>query len=306
MGYLEFVITLFAINAVLALSLNLLVGYSGVLSLSHAAFLGLGAYGAALLVLRQDMPWLLAAVISIAGTSAIAFVFGVITLRLRDVYYVVGSFALQSIVFNVFLNWQELTGGALGLPGIPKPSFFGRQIEDGTSFMLFALAFLGSVLLICRRLVNSPYGRVLRAIREDETAATVLGKNVARAKTTTFVIACALAAAAGCILAPLLTFIDPGSFDIDEAIFYLALVIIGGSGNIWGSVLGAAVLTGVPELLTYKDVGGTHAPQINIILYGVVLVLFIRLRPMGLLPEGWRWDWVRFRRPGASAEGAAR
>src|SRR5687768_4965205 len=131
MGYLQFVITLFAINAVLAVSLNLLVGYSGVLSLAHAAFLGLGPYGAALLMLRQDMPWLLAAAISIVGTSVIAFIFGVVTLRLRDVYYIVGSFALQAIVFNVFLNWQELTGGALGLPGIPKPSVLGRQIEDG-------------------------------------------------------------------------------------------------------------------------------------------------------------------------------
>jgi branched-chain amino acid transport system permease protein len=294
-GYLEFVVTLFGINAALALSLNLLVGYSGVLSLAHAAFLGLGAYGAALLVLREGMPWLLASLVSILGVSVIAFVFGVITLRLRDVFYVVGSFALQAIVFNVFLNWQGLTGGALGLPGIPKPSVGPLEIRDGTAFMLLSLGFALVVFVVCRRLVNSPYGRVLRAIREDETAATVLGKNVARVKTITFVIACALAAAAGCLLAPLLTFIDPGAFDIDKAVFLLAVVIVGGTGNIWGSVLGAAVLTGLPELLTYKDIGGTHAPQINIILYGAILILFIRLWPMGLLAEGFRWRRLRLR-----------
>lgn len=303
MGYAQFVVTLFAINAALAVSLNLLVGYSGVLSLSHAAFLGMGAYGVALLTVRTDWPWAVAALTAVFGASLLAFLFGVITLRLHDVYYVVGSFALQAIVFNVFLNWQSLTGGALGLPGIPKPDV-GVRITDGVPFMLFALGFALAVVVISWRLVSSPYGRVLRAIREDETAALVLGKNVARLKTITFVISCALAAAAGCLLAPLLTFIDPGSFDIDEAVFLLSLVIIGGSGNIWGSVVGAAVLTAIPELLTFKNIGGMHSPQIRIILYGLILVLFIRLRPMGLIPEGWHWTGARLRRRMPAAEAA--
>lgn len=285
MDYLLFIGALFALYAAMAVSLNLVVGYAGLLSLTHAAFVGIGAYAVAIVTTRTEFSWPVALLAAIAASAALALFLGVLTLPVTDVYYVVASFALQVIIFNVLLNWKSLTGGALGLPGIPEPSVGGVAVSGGSAYLLFALVVSVLVILVVWRLVRSPYGGVLRAIREDETAALVLGKRVARVKVMTFVISSVLAAVCGAALGPLLGFINPTSFNVDETVFLLAMVIIGGTANLYGSIVGAAVLIGVPELLSFLEVGGDSAAQVRQIFYGLVLIVFIRWLPMGIVPE---------------------
>lgn len=285
MGYTLFILTVFFIYTGLAASLNLLVGYTGLLSLTHAAFAGIGAYGASILMLEVGMGWLPATALAVLVAGVAALVLGIVTLPVRDVYYIVASFALQVIIYNVLLNWRSLTGGALGLAGIPKPALGTFPITGNVDYLIFTAIISIAIVLFVRRIGRSSYGLMLKSIREDEVMATVLGKKVARAKIVIFVVCSCLAALSGAVLAPLLTFIHPSSFSVHETIFLLAMVIIGGSGNVWGSVIGAAVLVGVPELLTFQDIGGTHAPQIRQILYGAALIGFMRWRPEGLLPE---------------------
>jgi branched-chain amino acid transport system permease protein len=295
-GYYQYVGALFGIYATLAVSLNLLVGFSGLFTLVHAGFAGIGGYVASILLLRTDVSWLAATGLALLVAAVVSSIFGIITLRLGDVYYVVGTFALQVILYNVFLNWADLTGGSLGLPGIPRPQIGSVEIGDGRDYLIFSLASLVVTFSIVWRLVHSPYGRVLRAIREDEMLARVLGKNVAAVKVLTFVIAAVLAAWSGVMLASLLTFIDPSVYDLDFTVFLLAIVILGGTGNLWGSVVGAVVLTLLPEILTHWEIGGIHAPQLRILLYGAVLMIVIRLRPLGLIPEYGGWPSLTFLR----------
>lgn len=285
MGYVIFILTVFFLYAALAASLNLLVGYTGLLSLTHAAFAGIGAYGASILMMEAGMGWLPATAIAVVIAGITALVLGIITLPVRDIYYIVASFALQVIIFNILLNWRPLTGGALGLSGIPKPAIGTFPIRSGIEYLVFATIISMAIIWAVRRIGRSSYGRMLKSIREDELVATVLGKRVAKTKIVIFVTCSCLAATSGAVLGPLLTFLHPSSFSIQETVFLLAMVIIGGSGNVWGSVVGAALLVGVPELLTFQDIGGTHAPQIRQILYGATLVLFMRWRPEGILPE---------------------
>jgi branched-chain amino acid transport system permease protein len=138
---------------------------------------------------------------------------------------------------------------------------------------------------VARRVGESPYGKVLRAIREDEAAAASIGKNVSRYKISIFTVSAMLASVGGALYAGLITYIDPFTFTIHESIFILALVIIGGSGNVYGSVIGAAVLISIPEMLRFFDVPTTVASPIREILYGALMIIFLRLRPKGLLPE---------------------
>jgi branched-chain amino acid transport system permease protein len=289
MDYTLFILAVFALYAAMAVSLNLVVGYAGMLSLTHAAFVGVGAYGVAILTTRTDTPWVVALVLAVVIAAALALALGVVTLPVTDIYYVVASFALQVILFNVLLNWKSLTGGALGLPAIPKPTVAGQQITNGLPYLIFAVVLASIVIGLVWRLVSSPYGRVLKAIREDETAAMVLGKRVARVKVVTFAISSAMAGACGAALAPLLGFINPGSFAVDQTVYLLALVIIGGTGNVLGSIVGAAVLVGLPELLSFMNVGGNDAPQVRQIIYGLVLVACIRWLPLGIVPEHATW-----------------
>lgn len=301
MEYLIFILTVFFLYAALAASLNLLVGYTGLLSLTHAAFAGIGAYGASILMMETGMGWLPATGIAVLIAGLTALVLAIITLPVREVYYIVASFALQVIIYNIFLNWRSLTGGALGLSGIPKPAIGAFPIRSGVQYLVFAAIISTAIVWFVRRIGESSYGRMLKTIREDEVVATVLGKRVARTKVVVFITCSCLAAVCGAVLGPLLTFVHPSTFSIHETVFLLAIVIIGGSGNVWGSVIGAAVLVGVPELLTFQDIGGTNAPQLRQILYGATLVIFMRWRPEGVLPER-SHRWLIARKPVAKKE----
>jgi len=285
MAYLLHILVLIGIYIILAVSLDLLAGQTGLLSIAHAAFYGVGAYCAALMALDVGSPVLLNLACAVVLGGAVGALVGAPALRIRGDYFVIATFAFQVITFSVMNNWVALTRGPMGLPGIPPPSFFGWQIDARWEFFLLVWGCAGAVLWASRRIVNSPFGRVLRAIREDEVFAAAAGKNVANCKVLVFALAAGMAAGAGGLYAHYMTFIDPTSFTVAESIFILSIVIIGGAGSLWGPVIGAVVLVTLPELLRFVGMPSSIAANVRQILYGGALVAFMMWRPQGLMGE---------------------
>jgi len=283
--YVLYVLSLVAVYGILAVSLNLVLGYTGILSVAHAAFMGIGAYATALLLTGWGFNFFVTLPVGLAVAGVVGAALAASTLRLRGDYYIIGSFGFQVIIYNVFLNWIDLTKGPFGIRNIPKPAAFGVAFGDPARYAALTLVFLAAVVWVARRVGESPYGKVLRAIREDEAGAASIGKNVRRYKISIFVVSSMLASLGGALYAGLISYVDPFAFTVHESIFLQALVIVGGAGNVYGSVVGAAVLITIPEMLRFFDVPTTVASPIREILYGALMILFLRFRPKGLLPE---------------------
>jgi branched-chain amino acid transport system permease protein len=285
MAYFLHILILINIYIIIAISLNLIAGYTGILSIAHAAFYGVGAYVAALLAVNYGTPFLLNLVAAMIVAGAVAAVVAFPSLRIHDDYLVIATFGFQMILFSIFNNWVSLTRGPLGIPGIPQPKIFGIAITSHVGFLILTGLLALAVYLFARRLVNSPFGRVLKAIREDEVFAQALGKNVIRYKILIFVIGGALAAIAGTLYAHYVTFIDPTSFTILESIFMISIVIVGGAGSLTGSIVGAAVLIVIPEMLRFLGMPNAIAANMRQIIYGALLVVMMMFRPKGLVGE---------------------
>jgi branched-chain amino acid transport system permease protein len=291
MEYLLHIAILVGIYIVLAVSLDLIAGYTGMLSIAHAAFYGIGAYCAALLALRVEIPIFeslgLSFLFGLACAVILCGIVGAIVgwpgLRIRDDYFVIATFAFQVITFSVMNNWVSFTRGPMGLPGIPQPIIFGWKVTGHWEFLLLVAIFCAIVIWTSRRIVNSPYGRVLKAIREDEVFAQAAGKNVAAYKVMIFMVGASMAAIAGVMYAHYISFIDPTSFTVMESIFIISIVIIGGAGSLWGPVVGAIVLVSLPELLRFTGLPSSIAANMRQILYGGLLVAFMMWRPQGFL-----------------------
>jgi len=283
MEYLLHILILIGIYIILSISLNLIAGYTGLLSIGHAAFFGVGAYVAALMALNLHSPFLINTVCAVILSGLLGALVGIPSLRIRDDYFVIATFAFQVITFSVLNNWVSFTGGPMGLPGIPQPTIFGLQISSQVGFLILVGLFCALALWVTHRIVRSPFGRVLKAIREDEVFAQAAGKNVAGYKVLVFVVGAGMAAVAGVMYAHYISFIDPTSFTVMESIFIISIVIIGGAGSMWGPVVGAVVLVLLPELLRFIGLPSSTAANIRQILYGGLLVAFMMWRPRGFL-----------------------
>ena len=285
MNYIFHILVMINIYLILSLSLNILVGYSGLLSLCHAAFYGLGAYISAILMTKLGIDFFFALPIAIIGTIILSFIVSMPSVRLKGDYFVLTTLAFQIITFYVLYNWISLTQGPYGIRGIPPPQIFGYPIAGPSSYFIFSLI----IALLCFGFVTivlkAPFGQVLKAIREDEIFAQALGKNVTKYKIQAFAIASGLAAIAGVLFAHYVTYIDPTSFTFDEAIFLLSIVIIGGTGNIKGPLVGTFLLLIIPEILRFLGIPDTIAPNIRQMIYGTLLILFMYFRPQGVAGE---------------------
>ncbi|NCQ17598.1 MAG: branched-chain amino acid ABC transporter permease [Ignavibacteria bacterium] len=285
MEYLLHILILIGIYTILSVSLNLLVGYTGILSIAHAAFYGVGAYVAALMALKLQTPFLLNLFLAVIASGLFGAVVGIPSLRLRDDYFVIATFAFQIITFSILNNLVDFTGGPLGLPGISQPNIFGFEITTHVEFLVLVIILAGVTFWISNKIVKSPFGRLLKAIREDEIFVKAAGRNVSDAKVKVFVISASLASIAGVVYATYITYIDPTSFTIMESIFIISIVIIGGSANLKGSIVGSIVLVALPELLRFIGLPNSIAANIRQILYGALLVIFMLWRPQGFLGE---------------------
>ncbi len=284
MSYYIGLATVFAIYAILGVSLNLVVGYTGLLSVTHAAFFGIGGYAAAILLTRSQISFFAAVPIAMAVTAGAALAIGFVLSRFKDDYYALGSLGFNVIIVTALTNWESLTQGAAGIPSIPAPSAFGYQFGD-VGMLALSLAFLVVVFAVSRFLVGLPFGRVLKAIREDEEAIEVFGYRVLSFKLTIFVVSAAMAAMAGTLIASYVTYIDPTSFGLLESILILVIVIVGGLANLWGSLIGALILVLLPEALRFVGMPPELASQMREFIYGFALVALMLFRPQGLLGE---------------------
>jgi len=281
MSYLWHILVMINIYAVLAVSLDLAVGYTGLLSLCHAAFYGIGAYASTLLMMKAGLGFVPALLLAIPVTVILSYVIGLPSLRLRGDYFVLATLGFQVIVFSILYNWVWLTRGPYGIPGIPIPSIFGFQIDSVFRYFLFSGIIAIACLWLLRRLTNSPFGRLLQAVRDDEIAAAALGKNVPRVKMLAFAIGAAFAAVPGALFAGYMRYIDPTSFTLMEAIFILSIVVIGGAGSFYGAIAGAAFMVILPEALRFLQIPDAVAANLRQIIYGLLLIVFMRFRPKG-------------------------
>lgn len=283
MEYLLHILVITGIYIILTLSLNLVVGYTGLASLGHIAFSCAGAYTSTLLVLNYGIsPWL-GLLIGACVAGILGVIVGFPSLRLKGDYLALATFGLGVIVYSVAKNWVSLTRGPMGLPGIPGFTIFGFAISETWSYLILVVLFVLLTFFVIRRVVNSPFGRVLQGIREDETATLAMGKNVYKYKIIVFVIGAFFAAIAGSLYAHYITFIDPSSFTVMESITILLMVVFGGMGSLAGSFVGASILIIFPELLRFVGMPSSVAAPLRQMIYGILLIILMLKRPQGIL-----------------------
>jgi branched-chain amino acid transport system permease protein len=286
-----------ALNVMLAIGLDFVLGYAGQLNLGQSAFFGIGAYASTLLIMRLGVPfWLaFAAAVALAGLAGAAL--SVFATRLRGHYLAIASLGFAVITYQILVNWISLTQGPLGIYAVPRPPTLalpGLTIDFHDQRDLFylvaAFAFLSYLLL--DQLIRSPIGETLTAIREDEVSAASLGIDCAAWKVFAFGVGSAVAGAAGCFYAGFVGTLVPDAFFITESFTILAMVVVGGMGTLIGPVAGAILLTILPELL--RDVG-----DLRLVVYGLSLTLVVLFMPGGIV-QAVRLTTARLRRPEAA------
>lgn len=292
MEYALHLLIYIGIYLIVALSLNLVVGYCGLLTLAHAGFYAIGAYAYAIVSLKLGWEFLPAACVGALIAGVLSLAVSLPSWRLRGDFFVLASLAAQTLIAAILYNWSStdapfgtwsnLTNGPLGITAIPGPKLLGFSMRSPVSMALFTSVISGICILILWRLKHSPWGRLLLAVRDDELAARGLGKNTRLAKIQAFAISGALVAVAGSLYASYVHYIDPSSASLDDSILMLSMVIVGGLGNFMGPVVGAVVLVILPEILRFLDLPVTHAANLRLLIYGALLVAFMHLRPQGI------------------------
>lgn len=289
MEYILHILVITGIYIILSLSLNLVIGYTGLAALGHAAFSCVGAYASALLALNYGIsPW-----IGLPAGACVAAILGAVigipSLRLKGDYLAIGTFGLGVIVYSIAKNWVAVTRGPMGLPGIPGFSIFGTQLSSVWAYLVLVAVFVALTYFVIRRITESPFGRILRGIREDEVATLAMGKNVNKYKILVFVVGAFFAGIAGSLYAHYITFIDPSSFTVMESITILLMVVFGGMGSLSGSFVGAAVLVILPESLRFLGMPSSVAAPLRQMIYGLLLIVLMLKRPQGILGN-YRWQ----------------
>jgi branched-chain amino acid transport system permease protein len=272
------------IFSILALSLNLLLGYIGLLSLGHAAFFGIGAYASALLTLRLGWPFAVGFLAAAAAAGAAGYAIGRLSLRLRGAYFVLVSISFAGVISLVSVNWIELTNGPLGLPGVPAAELAGFSFRTKTAAYYLVLVVSAVSVTICRRLVRSRIGRALVAIRENEALAGAVGIDTTRYLVLATAISAAMAGAAGSLYAHYTRFVSPEVFLFSYTVTMVIMVVAGGKGTIAGPIVGALIFTALPEILRVAA-----SWQWQMLAYGVVLVLTVFFLPRGIVPALTAW-----------------
>jgi branched-chain amino acid transport system permease protein len=283
--YFENLVILGSIFSILSVSLNLSMGYTGIMNLAHAAFFAIGAYCSALLVLGIGMPFWVAILAAGLFAALCGYLVSVPARRLRGDYLALGTLGFAFIVEAVLKNWTDLTRGPLGIPGITKPELFGFVFSSLEAYLLLTLAFLAITVFVVHRIVNSPFGRVLKSIREDEIAAKTLGKDTVRYKSLALAISAFFAGVAGSLYAHYITFIDPTSFSFPVLILLLSMVIIGGTASIRGSLVGAFLLILLPEPLRFIGLPSNLVGAGRQMIYAVLLLVILLKKPSGIVGE---------------------
>jgi ABC-type branched-subunit amino acid transport system ATPase component/ABC-type branched-subunit amino acid transport system permease subunit len=266
------------IFTILALSLNLLLGYTGQLSLGHAAFFGIGAYTSALLALKLDWPFWLGLVSAAAAAGLAGWAIGRLALKVRGAYFVLVTISFAGVISLVSVNWMELTNGPLGLPGVPAPELPGLSFRTKSAYYYLVLAAAAGAYLLCHRLVHSRLGRAFLALRENEPLAESVGVDPTRTLVLAAVVSAAMAGVAGSLYAHYVRFVSPEVFLFSYTVTMVIMVVAGGKGTLAGPVVGAVLFTALPEVLREA-----MSWQWQMLAYGVLLVLLVFFLPRGIV-----------------------
>jgi len=280
-AYLIHLLILIGIYLILAISLQLTIGFTGLLNFGHIAFYAIGAYVSALLALAGWPFWLY-----FLAAGAVAMIFGFLlalpTNKLKGDYLALATLGFSFVVYAVAINWTGLTRGPLGLPGIPRPKIFNFIFSSNISFLILTAIIALLAYLIIKKITTSPFGRVLEATRDNELAARVLGKNTFKIKSISLAASAFFAGIAGSLYASYITFIDPSSFSIMQLIPVLAIVIIAGLASLKGTIIATIILILLPEPLRFIGFPSSIVGPARKIIYALILLLILIYRPKGL------------------------
>jgi branched-chain amino acid transport system permease protein len=266
-GYTEGIIILICINSIAAMGISLLTGFTGIFSLGHAGYMAIGAYTAAILSVRHDVPWIVAVVAGGMLAMLIAWLIGIPTLRLMGDYYAIASIGLGEAIRLVLENWQSFTRGARGFPGI-----------DNFTTLPVAAGFFIGMLVLMWFLINGNYGRAFKACRDDYIAASLLGFKTAHYRVLSLAISGFYCGIAGALMAGFITFLQPIMFDLNKSTELTAVVVFGGLGSLSGSIIGTAVIGIVTEV--FRPIS-----QYRMLIYGAIMVIIMVMRPEGIMGQ---------------------
>lgn len=273
MEYVLHMFILICFYTMLSQSLNLSTGFAGLISLTHAGFYGIGAYVTAILSTYYGISFWSTIPLSMLMSGLVALILSLIALRTVDDYFIICTLGIQIILFSIINNWMAVTRGPLGIPGIPSIQLFGFSLDSKLSFLSLSLFFVLLIWVLLRNISKSGFGKTLIAISEDEIYSQSIGKNVYLSKTVSFTLSAMLAAIPGTLYAHYISYIDPTSFTVNESIFVLSIVIIGGLGNLTGSFFASAFLVLLPEALRFIGMPDSIAANMRQIIYGLILVV---------------------------------
>lgn len=281
MNYLYHLATLFCIYTLLAQSMNLYLGFTGILALSHIAFFGIGAYTSAILT-THDVSFFPAFLAAGFICAFFGILVGLTSIRLRADYLGIATLGFSQIISAVMQNWGSLTNGALGIASIPKPSVLGEVMDSKLEYLLFVLFFYLLMMFFMYRVIKSPFGRVLETIRDDEVASMSLGKNTVKYKLLVFCMGSTVAGLTGSLYAHFISFINPMSFHIDELALILVITVVGGLGTFRGPFLGSLALMFIYEALRFLEIPAQILGPLRLLLYSGFFLITLIYIPKGL------------------------
>ena len=283
MDYLIHIVIIVALYSLLALSMNMVMGYAGLLSMMQAVFYGIGAYAIGILC-NGDAPYLsfgAALGVGILVNALVALGVALLSERLRDLYFGLATLALQVIFYAVIYNWTDLTSGPFGIRAINSPIILGWKMDSTEAYLGMSLVALSLALLFFYWFEQTPFCRMMKSVRDDTLAVVALGKRPLPYKQASLVIGAFWATLAGGLYAGYITYIDPSSFTLDESILILTILLVGGSGNILGPIMGALFYTLLPEILRALTLPDAIAANLKMIFFGTLLILVVRFKPNG-------------------------
>jgi len=279
-AYLIHLLIIIIIQLILSLSLQISIGYAGLLNFGYIAFFAIGAYTSTLLTIN-GVPFLLSLLLAAIIPAIFAYVLSIPTNKLKGDYLALSTIGFSFLVYAVLINWTGLTRGPLGIPGIPKPEIFGYVFSSNTSFLVLSIMIGLICFILIRKIVDSRFGKVIEGVRDDEPALKSLGKNTFKIKSITLMASAFFAGVAGCLFAHFITFIDPSSFTFMALIPVITIIIVGGLASIKGTVIATVILTLIPEILRFVGLPSSLVGPGRQILFALLLLIIIIYYPKG-------------------------
>ena len=283
MEYIFHIVIMLNIYIMLVLSANLTIGLANLLTMCQAAFYGIGAYIGTFFLMQFHVPLVFIIAVVALVTGAFSLLVSYASVKLKGDFFVLATMGFQLIVYTILYNWTPVTRGPYGIPGIPGIRILGIWEVSGVyGYLAISIILAAATVYVFHRLHNSPYGRELRAIKADELMVQSMGRDTVAAKAWAFFISAAVAGVAGVIYASYVSYIDPTSFTLNESIFIISALFIGGIGNVKGPIFGAIFVVLLPELLRFVGLPDAIAANLRQIIYGLSLILVVYFRPQGL------------------------